>query len=658
MTGKNNGNKTDRVTHSARPAPPLSRNGGSSPAPESDRQKWFTDGATMEYPPLGRTLYWLINLLLFGLLNLFYLRLRTGSFWPFAGPYESQFFIPELLAPLNIFQFPTYILVIALITALLCTVPILIAQLYNLLFSLPFILMVFFLGHNPILSLCLFVSCAMAGFRPLRFKSKFVAALVCLIPELLYCILFSGENPQQDILRWAVLYSPWALAFLFGIVIFAIVLSIGHFLRYRPGILMPLFALLLAGTVAFFNHSIGMTERDFQDQVSRFNPAKIPEFQNRSIVPLLEEERARRLEREPYLNPEVVMSRLRMEWRWAYRIGTAPDMSVIMDSGPVTNPISLANREVTRFYQAKLNAVDQIDKFIRRYPHEKRVADALYYKALIIDLNVDLRALRNEDTLQFYLNFPSADSRNVWQEILSRFPDSDVAIEARWRLARLQAAKQSSDPSGTDSFGQALKLLDEASQLCKTRLEDRKKSSEKPGFWFSRLGTVFTPVEKTITDQRLTSLQKRIAEWMLRLGSDNRTGLPQHEERLAAFAALNPYQLSYEEQLKALQFSATQPDPLLDNIELALALLLPDPQQKIQRLTDLITLYPQSDGAIEARLELALALLDQKNRSEYPGDRQVLLTSSREYLQQIVALRPDTFWADFARTLLQNNPVE
>lgn len=145
---------------------------------------------------------------------------------------------------------------------------------------------------------------------------------------------------------------------------------------------------------------------------------------------------------------------------------------------------------------------------------------------------------------------------------------------------------------------------------------------------------------------------------MLRLGSDNRTGLPEHEERLTAFAALNPYQLNYEEQLKALQFSAAQPDPLLDNIELALALLLPDPQQKIQRLTDLITLYPQSDGAIEARLELALALLDQKNRSEYPGDRQILLTSSREYLQQIVTLRPDTFWADFAHTLLQNNPVE
>ncbi len=649
MIGKNKGKQKESLNHLARPTPPPPRTGGDSSGPESTRQKWFTDGATMDYPPLARTIYWLINLLLFVLLNIFYLRLRTGSLWPFEGPYESQFFIPELLAPLNIFQFPTYILIIALITALICTVPILTAQLYNLLFSLPFILIVFFLGHNPVLSLCLFVSCTVAGFRPLRFKSKFVAALVCLIPELLYCILFSGTNPQQDILRWAVLYSPWALAFIFGIVIFAVVLSIGHFLRYRPGILMPFFALLLAGTVALFSESIGMTERDFQDQVSRFNPARIPEFQNRSIVPLLEEEAAQCISREPYLNPEGVMSRLRMSWRWAYRIGSLPDLA---------NPISLANREVTRFYQAKLNAVDHIDKFIQKYPQEKRVADALYYKALIIDLNVDLRALRYEDTLKFYTDIPSADAKNVWQEILDRFGESDTAIEARWRLARLLAGQKPANESESYPFDQALKLLQEAGTLCAERLEKRKKSSEKQGFWNSRLDMIFTSPEKTITDQKLNSLQKRIAELTILIGSDNRTGHLRHEERLASFAALNPYQLNYEEQLKTLQFDAAQPDPLLDNIELALILLIPDPQQKIQRLTDLITQYPQSDAAIEARLELALALLDQKSRSEFQADQGVLLIRSREYLQQIMNLRPDTFWAESARTLLQNNPVE
>jgi hypothetical protein len=608
----------------------------------------------MESPPLGRTIYWLINLMLYMLLNVFYLRLRTGSFWPFEGPYESGFIIPELLSPLNIFQFPTYIIIVALITAMICTVPILTAQLYNLLYSLPFILVVFFLGHNPVLSLCLFVSCSFASFRPFRFKSKFVATLICLIPELLYCILFSGENPQQDILRWAVLYSPWALTFIFCISIFGLVLAIGHFLRYRAGVLMPLFALLLAGAVILFNYSISMTERDFQDQVSRFSPAKIPEFQNRSILPLLEEERAQRIKREPYLNPDLILSRLRMEWRWAYRIGPSTDL--LLSSG--TNPISLANREVTRFYQARLNAVDHINKFIDKYPQEKRVADALYYKALIIDLNVDLRALRDEDTLKFFVDIPSAESKNVWQEILDRFADTDIAIEAHWRLARLLAAQKPQKESETYEFDKAFSLLQDAQTLCQKCLEDRKKSSKDQNFWNTRLGMIFSPPEKTISDQKLHSLQMRIAKLMTLISKENRTGHLKHEERLASFVGLNPYHLNYEEQLKALQFDSAVPDPLLDNIELALILLIKDPAQKILRLTDLITQFPNSDGAIQARLELAQALIDQRNRSEHMADRQVLLSRSREYLQQIITLRPESFHAEEARTLLQNNPIE
>ena len=256
-------------------------------------RRWFTDGATMAFPSRSRMVYWVINLLLYVLLCMFVLRIQTGVWLELGGPYESGPLVNDLLEPVSIFYFPTQILVIGLATALLCTVPILTAQLYNFLYGVPFALVVFFVGHNPAMSLCLFVSCALASFEPLRFKSKFVAAVVCLLPILLYWVLFFGaENPEQDAWRWAVLYAPWGLAFFISVFVIGVVLTIGHFLRYRPGVLMPAFALLTALTVLLFRFTVGMHERDYLAEVYRYSPARIAAFESRSIKPLLEAELA------------------------------------------------------------------------------------------------------------------------------------------------------------------------------------------------------------------------------------------------------------------------------------------------------------------------------------------------------------------------------
>jgi len=619
-------------------------------------KRWFTNGATMSYPSRGRSIYWVVNLILYGLLNMFYLRMQTGVWWQTKSPYSSIDLIDQLLWPLNIFHFPMQIIIIALLMGLLCTIPIIIAQLYNLMYAVPFLAASFLLGHNSVLTLCLLVSCAAVSFEPMRFKSKFVSAIVCLLPEVLYWLLFSRGNPEQDVHRWAVIYAPWGLAFLISVLILGVVLTVGHVLRYRPGGVMPVFGLMLAGTVILFHYSIGMDERDFQAQVFRYSPGEIPELQNRSIIPQLEQEFNQWQKQFPYLTPELIMSQLRWEWKLAFGPASVIGSSDLnnLNEG---NPAALAKREAWKVGFAQANALDHINEFIKTEQHNKRLADALYYLGQLLDLSVDMRTLYEEDALRFYTDIPKIHSEKYWHEIVDRFGQTEVSIEARWRLSRLAAARQPERISEPYHFEKALELLQEADKLCQQKLQERKENSHKTSLWNKWLATVFSAPPDTITLDELAALQMKIGQLMM-LIKENRSGHPQQEQRLAKFIDLDSHQLNYEDQLKTLRLNSSQPDPLIDNIELAQALLFKDPDAKIVRLTELTRQYPDRDGGVEAMLELALVLMEQRNRSGHLGDRETLLEQSRKYLQNIITAQPGTYLAKYAQALLNQNPLE
>ena len=613
-------------------------------------RRWFSDGATMAYSRRARTIYWAVNLILFALLNMFDLRIRIGQWIRLAGPFDKiESLIPSLLDPLNIFQYPTQIIVIGTLMALISTVPILIALLYNWWHGLPFALVVYVVGQNPILSLCILVSCTAASFDPFRFKSKFVASVMCLIPVIFYWAIFSGENPEENALRWAVLYAPWGVALFNSLCILGLVLAIGHFLRYRPGALMPLFGLFLAATVAFFHFTIGMTERDFRAEVYSNSPARLPALQSRSIVPMLQEERDLRRKKEPYLNPDAIENELRIQWRWAF-----------FSIEPAARSTSaLANEEVAQFYIAKHNAIKQIDAFIQKVgPQGDKIADALYYKALLLDLNIDPRALRYEDTLRFYYDMPTLLSEKIWQTILDDYPDAHVAIEARWRLALLMAGHNLQPIAKTSHFDKAVQLLTQAQKRAERLIEKRKNeinlTPSRP-HWFSQ---IFTSPEPTLTMDNFVSLTKRTGRLIRLLDKENRPGTDERNQRLADFIALNPHMLNYEEWLKEMKLNSPPGDPLIDNIELAEVLLIEDIDERILRLTDLVKKYPKKDAGVEAMLELALLLLKQRERSEHLADRQMLLSRSHEYLQDISALRTGTSIALMAKEILEKNPIE
>ncbi len=160
----------------------------------------------------------------------------------------------------------------------------------------------------------------------------------------------------------------------------------------------------------------------------------------------------------------------------------------------------------------------------------------------------------------------------------------------------------------------------------------------------------------TVSNKQIERLKLRIENLGRLIGNENRTGHFKHNQRLAEFAGLNPYQLTYEGHLNRLISESEEPDPLLDNLELALIKLIRNLDDKIARLNNFLEKYDESDSAPTARMELALAMLDQRNNSQYQADRQLLLNRARQELQKIIEVQGQSMLAQNARELLKANP--
>ncbi len=611
----------------------------------------FTNGPTISFPQRQRMFFWVGNLFLYCLVNMFYLRLNSGYWIDDQYTHTSHSLIEQLLSPLNIFEYPSYIIVAGIIMALLCAVPILTAQLYNFWYALPFVLAVYFLGHNYVLSLCVLVSSAAAGMEFMRFKSKFIAAILCLLPEILYWVIFSGANPEQHVLRWAVLYAPWILAFLVGVVLIGTVITIGHFVRYRPGVLTPTFGIFLAGTVLLFHFSIGMNERDFQADVFRYSPAQLKALDTESIMIAVEKELAEILRKDPNYNTQFTKDGLLLEWHEAFSDIFLQDPELPAKQYYL-NP---AEERAAAFVISRTKAIDQIRNFNQRYPNDQRVADALYYQAMLTDCQTDRRALLNENLLRFHYDLPSSQSQPFWNELLSKFDKSSWSIEARWRLAHLLAGTIPQTPTESFQFDQAQKLLLDAQQLCEEHLSQQRKPDDPTRNGKSWLSEIFREPTQALSLEQLSNLQMRIAATLMLIDQENRTGHFAHDKRLAQFVRLDLRQPDYEKNLQQLLQNSPQPDPLIDNIELAQVAQITDPEKKITLLTDLTRRYPDRDGGVQAMLELAQTLLEKRNRSEHQGDRELLLSRCQEYLQKIITLRPNSLPAKFAQERLRRS---
>jgi len=600
-------------------------------------------GPTLHYSHSYVNSFWAAAVIAFAATCLFWSKILTGtlvSFDPqFVASLEHWRLGRFLVSGTSIFEYPWQILVLALLMGILAIAPVLTAQLLSFAYSLPFIAAVLFVANLPGFAACLFVSCIAVACRPLRFRSRFIAVALCTLPQLLYWGFFGGLRGVEPI-KWGYSITPWISAWLICLGIAGLVLGIGHFTRYRPGLIWSSTTVVLLIAAGLFKAKVGFDELDYQLYIARNNPEKIIEFQDHSITEALNTTLASPAV-DRYLgdffyptDPNLRRAELKREIQ----------DKLTQDRWP---GFFLTPQELD-FQNKRRELVEQYDSFINRRPKSKRMPIALYYQALLSEYSPDLTLLGQKETLHFYSDYPFERSRSTWYQLYSEFGDSPEAIEARWRIAMHWA--------GQGRFEQADALAIAAMDRLDQRLKLLSDNHAAPDTIFAPFQP---PADSVMTASKLVELHRRLNLLRALTGPENRTNDREAVKRLTRFVMLDPHSRDYPDQLAQLLERLGKNDPLRDNVLLAQAKLVADARQRAEKFAELHKRFQNTDGGMQALYELALLRIqfwrqqDQANA----GQKKQLLADAKSALSTFVNLYPDSFCADQVKKNLADLPA-
>ena len=601
-------------------------------------------GPTLHYSHRNVQRCWLLAVAAFAVSCLFWSKIVTGSFRSFdvqtVTSREFWSLGQSITTGVSIFEYPWQILVLGLLMGIMAAVPVLISQLMSFRYSLLFILAVFFLANLPGFAICLLVSCIAVACRPLRFRSRFVAIALCMAPQLLYWGAFGGARGVEPI-EWGFSFAPWMCAWLDGLVIAGFVLGIGHYTRYRPGLVWIFTVLTLLIAVVVFEVSIGFDELDYQLYVAKNDPEHVREFHDHGITEALDatlRDPATRKYLEDFFYPTDQIAR-----RAELKRELQDQLSC--DSWPVW---FIVPKEL--MYQAKKQwLLRQYELFIGRRPNSRRMPIALYYKALLSEYTPDTRVLGQKEVLHFYSDYPHERSRRIWGMLYRDFGNSPESLEARWRIAMHLASR--------GMFDQASELLAEAERmLVAERSELLAKGQTRSD---KLLGLFRPPADSAMTVPKLDELHRRLNQSRVLISPVNRTDEPGSAERLANFVMLDPRASDYAQRLDGLLEQMEGKDPLRDNILLAQAKLIADEQLRAEKLNELHNECPQTDGGMLALYELALLKISrwrQQDESDLELKKKYL-DEARATLTSFVSLYPNSFCAEQVKKNLAGLPT-
>jgi len=611
--------------------------------PKVASKSFMTVGPALHYSHKNVQMCWLLAVVAFATTCLFWSKILTGSFWSFnLGAVTSRQFWHLghfVVSGVSIFEFPWQILVLGLLMGILAIVPVLISQLLSFAYSLPFILSVAFLANLPGFAICLLASCVAAACRPLRFRSRFAAIALCTAPQLLYWAYFGSSRGVEPI-KWGFSFTPWICAWLVGLGIAGLVLGIGHFTRYRPGLVWMFTCLVLVTAVAVFEARIGFAELDYQLYVAKNNPEQTIEFHDHSITEALDETLTNPAVRR-YLagffyptEPIPLRAELKKEIQIQLSHGRWPSWLIV--------PPELE-------FQAKRQWLfEQYDLFISRRSKTYRMPIALYYKALLSEYSPETQTLGDREVLHFSSDYPHERSREIWYRLYREFGDSPESLEARWRIARHWA--------GQGRFEQADGLLVEA----QTKLaEQLKLLDEEPGRDETFFSLFRPPDDSVMTAFKLVDLQRKLSQLRALISSENRTDKPAAAKRLAEFVMMNPHAPDYAGRLDGLLEHPGNNDPLRDNILLARTRLVADDQLRAEELSQLHEEFRDTDGGRQALYELALLkihLWRQQSESNLEQKKKYL-ADARATLTSFLSLYPDSICAEQVKKNLDDLPA-
>jgi len=601
-------------------------------------------GPTLHYSHKNVQRCWLLAVAAFGISCLFWSKILTGSFWSFnfAAVTTPEFWHlgQSDRTVVSIFEYPWQILVLGLLMGILGIVPVLISQLMSFRYSLLFILTVFFLANLPAFAICLLISCVAAACRPLRFRSRFTAIALCTAPQLLYWGYFGGARGGEPI-TWGFSFTPWICAWLIGLGIAGLVLGIGHFTRYRPGLVWTFTSVFLLLALVTFEMRMGFDELDYQLYVAKNNPEDVSEFRGHSITEALDKTITNPAVRKylaGFFYPTEPIP-LRAELKKEIQIKLSYES---YDRWPrwfiVPEPLK---------YQAKRQWLfEQYDLFISRRFKSYRMPIALYYKALLSEYSPDIKVLGQKEILRFYSDYPYEGSRKIWWSLYTDFGNSPESLEARWRIARHWA--------GQGKFEQADKLLGEGQDKLRERLKLFEKEQTQGDTFFSPFRP---PADSAMTKSKLEELQRRLNQLRNLIGKENRTDKPTSAKRLARFVMLNPHASDYSWHLDELLAQIGENDPLRDNILLAQTKLVADEQRRAEELSQLHKKFQNTDGGMQALYELArlkIGLYQNESNSE---QKNKYLRETRETLMNFIKLYRNSVYTEQVKKILDDLPT-
>jgi hypothetical protein len=610
----------------------------------------ITAGPTLHYSHANVNSCYFLAVCVYYAAAVFCAKLLTGRLISPWGPLYLEKFI---LSPLSIFEYPAQIFVIGLLVGIFIAVPILASQLMSFKYSLLFILMLSFIAGLPALAVCVLIGAFAAALRPLRFRSRYIAFVLCTSPVFVYFALFGGAK-NTDSIRWALSYAPWFYGLFNALLIAAIVLVIGHFTRYRPSLIWSIAACFLITTIIVFHNTINLSELDYQLYIAKNNPETVQEFQDHSITAALDRT-VTSPESKSYFQPpfypvepialrtalkKEIQNRL-MHDRWPEWFYVPPELRY-----------QEKKQQLLKLYDNFINPPKQWWKpafihrvFLSSRVRVKRMLIALYYKAMLSELSPELNILVEKEMLHFYNDYPHKENLPIWHRLFFEYPDSTESIEARWRRAVHLA--------GMEQFSSARQLIDQGLVMIKNESAAAAGASadETERIFRKPQTTVITEFDLKKNKRKLQYLRNLISSE--NLGSDEKTA-----HLLAQFILLNPHDQFFRLQLDNLLAQTTDKSPIADNILLSQIMLTPDLVLRQQRLGQLAKNYAETDGGIQAKFEqacLKLAIWKEHGLSE--AEKERYLTEARNDLEDFLKNHPDSIFAEQAREKLSAMPV-
>ena len=544
-------------------------------------------------------------------------------------------------SPVSIYEYPWQIAVLGTLMGILATAPVLVSQMYSFRYSIPLILSVMVIAKLYFFGLFVGVGCIAVACRPLRFRSRFISVALCMAPQVIYWAVWGGYA-TADPLRWGFSYAPWIHAWLTGLVMAGLVLGVGHFTRYKPGLIFTLSLVLLGASYSMFQDHIGFAELDYQRYVAGSNPEETVEFHDYSLTSLLDEVIADDALRSFLIGIFYPTEPIALREKLKEEIQNL----LVYNQWPQWFQKKMPDR--LKYQSRRRELLSSCQLFMDRWPQNRRMPIALYFTALLNEYQPDVRSLGHTETLRFYHDYPFKDNILIWQELFNRFPQSPESLEARWRLARHDAAE--------GRFERAMELSQVARSMIQEQLQGVQEQADRTGKE-SILSAFQLPSPTIMTPFRLRDLDLRLRTLQRLIGRENLSSNEASRRRLATFVGLNPYAVDYASRLEALISEMPKDDPLLDNVLLARAMLIPDARGRSTPLSELAELYKGTDGGIHARFETALTLLQiWKDTPPAGDDRQLLLQDIRNILTTFLEEHPESIYADQAKSLMQTLP--